>query len=331
MGIKYKALVIRHDKQSNQFLRSIEELDTDCLPANDILIKVYYSCINYKDILSSQGNPGVTRKFPHTPGIDAAGIVINSKVRNFKIGDEVFVVGHLMGMTTPGGFGEYISVPAHWVSKKPENLTLKQTMIYGTAGFTAALAVKELISQNIKKDSGPIIVSGATGGVGSLSIAILNKCGYEVHATTNKTSNLEFLKLLGSKEVFNREELNNLSGMPQLKERWAGGIDTIGGNVLSTIIRSCKKYGAIMTIGNIDSQSLNVSLMPFILRGVRLVGINSQELNQNDRDFLWNKLGNEWKPDCINLISSDCELDEINTIIDFGINGLNVGRKILIH
>jgi len=331
MGIKYNALVIRHDKKVNEFISEVEILDTDFLPTNDLLIKVQFSSLNYKDILSVQGNPGVTRKFPHTPGIDAAGIIVKSNVQEFKEGEEVFVVGQLMGMTCPGGFGQYISVPKNWVSRKPTNLTLKQTMIYGTAGLTAALAVKELLNQNIKPNTGPIIVSGATGGVGSLTVAILSKLGFEVHASTNKFNSHEFLKNLGALQILNREELNNSSEMPQLKERWSGGIDTVGGGTLSTIIRSCKKYGTVMTIGNIESQFLNVSLMPFILRGVRLIGVNSQELSQGDKKLLWEKLGDEWKPDCLNSIASEFKLEEINDNINSAINGLIVGRKVLIY
>jgi acrylyl-CoA reductase (NADPH) len=329
MGLKYKALVVRRDKSSNIFERKIEELDIDNLPNNDILIKVRYSSINYKDILSSYGNPGVTRKFPHTPGIDAAGVIVKSCVENFKVGEEVIIIGQLLGMTTPGGFGEYISVPMNWVTRKPSNLTLKECMIIGTAGFTAALAVNELIKQNIKSNSGPIVISGSTGGVSSILIAILNKIGYEVHAFTNKVEHEKFLLAIGAKDVKKTELLNDKSGMPQLKEQWAAGIDTIGGNILTTMLKSIKKFGLVMTIGNIESQNLNVSLMPFILRGIKLIGINSQELDEESKNILWQKISTIWKPNCLDLISRTITINELNSEIENSKNGLNFGRIVL--
>jgi acrylyl-CoA reductase (NADPH) len=328
MNNNFKALVVNFD-ENKKIYRSIINRSIDQLPKGDVLIRVYYSSINYKDILSASGNLGVTRKYPHTPGIDAAGIVVTSISDQFKKGDKVIVISHDLGMNTPGGFGEYISVPSSWISKLPSNLTLKESMILGTAGFTAGICIQELLYQKITPDLGPIIVSGATGGLGSIAINILSKLGYFVIASSGKAESINFLKLIGSSEIVGRDILDDNSKMPQLKERWIAGIDTLGGNSLSTMIKSCKKYGTIISTGNIASQNLETSILPFILRGIKLIGINSEYKNNLERDFIWKQLANAWKPDNLQDIVTLCPLNDLNNKIDNFLNGRQVGRVVV--
>lgn len=328
MNNSFKALVVRLN-ENKKYIRQIEERNIEDLPKGDVLIRVNYSSINYKDILSTIGNVGVTRRYPHTPGIDASGIVIRSTSDSFKEGDKVIVISHDLGMNTSGGFGQYIRVPASWISKLPSNLTLRESMVFGTAGFTAALAVQELLDQRVLPTSGQIIVSGATGGVGSIAVSILSKLGYEVIASTGKLESHDFLKSIGAIEVVGREVLSDLSKMPQLKEKWAAGIDTIGGVSLSTMLKSCKKYGTVISTGNITSQNLDTSILPFILRGIKLIGINSEGKNLIQRNQIWEKLSNEWKPNVLEKIVKDCTLNELDNEIEKFINLKQIGRVVI--
>jgi acrylyl-CoA reductase (NADPH) len=328
MNDTFKALVVSIDNNKN-YTREIKNRKLTDLVKGDILIRVNYSSINYKDILSVTGNPGVTRRYPHTPGIDAAGVVVKSNSNDFQEGDKIIVISHDLGMNTPGGFSEYISVPSSWISKLPVNLTLRESMIFGTAGFTAAIAVQEIINQKITPNSGPIIVSGATGGVGSLSISFLSKLGYEVIASSGKTESYDYLKSIGANEVIGREALSDTSKMPQLKEKWIAGIDTVGGLSLTTMLKSCKKYGSIISTGNITSQNLEISILPFILRGIKLIGINSEFKNMIERNEIWDKIANEWKPACLEKIVKDCKLDDLDFEIENAINGKQIGRVVV--
>ena len=248
------------------------------LPAGELLIEVKYSSLNYKDALSASGNKGVTRKFPHTPGIDAAGVVATSSTSQFGAGDQVIVTGFDLGMNTAGGFGQYISVPASWAVKVPQGMTLKESMAYGTAGLTAALCVMRLMAFGLTKDSGEVLVTGATGGVGSVAVGILAKLGFNVVAATGKTDEKDFLTQLGAKAIISRDEANDTSGRPLQKGRWAGVVDAVGGNILATAIKSAKYGGLVAACGNAMSADLAVSVYPFILRGVSLLGVDSVEV-----------------------------------------------------
>ena len=226
----FRALVV--EKSGDMFTRRVMERTTDELPAGDVLIDVRYSSLNYKDGLSATGNPGVTRNFPHTPGIDAAGTVVESASPQFKRGDEVITIGFDLGMNTPGGFGQRIRVPAGWVVPRPAALGLQQSMILGTAGFTAALAIDKLETAGMRPNGGPVLVTGATGGVGSVAVMLLSKLGYEVAAVTGKSAQHDFLKSVGAKEILGREALTEGANRPMLKERWGGVVDTVGGDIL---------------------------------------------------------------------------------------------------
>jgi putative YhdH/YhfP family quinone oxidoreductase len=278
----FKAMIVS-ENADKRFIREVREKTFSQLPLNEVLIEVKYSSLNYKDALSATGNKGVTRNYPHTPGIDAAGVVAESSSLVFEAGDEVIVTGFDLGMNTSGGFGQYIRVPAAWVLRLPGNLTLRESMAYGTAGFTAALCALKLQAHGLTKDSGEVLVTGATGGVGSIAVGILAKAGFDVVAATGKTEEKDFLIRLGAQQVISRAETDDSSGRPMLKGRWAGVVDTVGGNILATAIKSTKGEGCVACCGNAMSADLAVSVFPFILRGVSLLGVNSVDIPVGDR------------------------------------------------
>lgn len=322
-NMKFKALIVK--EENGKFIREISTKAIDELPANDVIIKVRYSSLNYKDALSATGNKGITREYPHTPGIDASGIVEESSNELFNKGDEVLITGYDLGMNTPGGFAEYVRVPAEWVVELPEGLSPKESMILGTAGFTAALSVYQLEQAGLDK-KGEIIVTGATGGVGSLAIALLSKHGYSITASTRKEDKVNYLKKLGAKLVINSDELDDKSDKPLLKRRWTGAVDTVGGNILSTILRSVDYGGSVASCGNVLSPDLKMTVYPFILRGVNLLGINSAETQMDLRKVIWQKLAGEWKIDLLDEITTECSLEELNEKINLILKGEITGR-----
>ncbi|ALG68643.1 YhdH/YhfP family quinone oxidoreductase [Beggiatoa leptomitoformis] len=312
------------------FTRQLVTRNTDELPAGDVLIKVVYSSLNYKDALSATGHKGVTRNYPHTPGIDAAGHVAESNDSRFAIGDAVFVTGYDLGMNTAGGFAGYIRVPADWVVKLPSGLTLQESMIYGTAGFTAALSVYKLQHAGLKPEKGEVLVTGATGGVGSIGVALLAKLGYQVIAGTGKSSAHDFLKQLGATGFLSREELVDMSSRPLLKGRWAGVLDTVGGDILVTALKSTKYWGHVSCCGLVASPTLNASVYPFILRGVDLLGVDSVECPMDARLILWQRMASDWKIDLAPLMTTECSLAELNDVyIDKILQGQALGRIVV--
>jgi acrylyl-CoA reductase (NADPH) len=323
----FKAMVVS-ETADQKFIREIRQRGLSDLPAGELLIEVKYSSLNYKDALSASGNKGVTRKYPHTPGIDAAGVVATSSTSQFGAGDQVIVTGFDLGMNTAGGFGQYISVPASWAVKLPQGLTLKESMAYGTAGLTAALCVMRLMAFGLSKDSGEVLVTGATGGVGSVAVGILAKLGFNVVAATGKTDEKDFLMQLGAKTIISREEANDTSGRPLQKGRWAGVVDAVGGNILATAIKSTKYGGLVAACGNTMSADLAVSVYPFILRGVSLLGVDSVEIPMNTRLRNWQKLVHDWKVDLSGFVS-ECALEELSPKIDLILKGGIRGRVVV--
>ncbi|MGL4424961.1 MAG: YhdH/YhfP family quinone oxidoreductase [Cetobacterium sp.] len=324
--MKFKSFLIT--EENGNFNRDIVEKEIKDLPNHDVLIKVEYSSLNYKDALSSTGNKGVTRNYPHTPGIDAAGVVVESNNENIKVGAEVIVTGYDFGMNTSGGYQEYIRVPAEWVIELPKEMSLKESMIYGTAGLTAAISVYKLIVKgDVKPEDGEILVTGSTGGVGSVAIKILKKLGYEVVAITGKAED-DYLIKIGAKRVLNRDEFNDTS-RPMLRGVYAGAIDTVGGNILSTVIKSLKYNGVVTACGNAAGISFESSVFPFILRGVTLYGVDSVEISRAERDLLWNKLATEWKIDNLDEIVNEIGLEGLSEKIDSILSGKNVGRVLV--
>ncbi len=328
--MKFKALVVR-ETSDYQFLREIEERDIDDLPPGEVLIHVKYSSLNYKDALSAIGNKGVTRKYPHTPGIDAAGIVAEGDGQKFRSGDEVLVTGYELGSNTDGGFGEFIRVPVNWVVKKPSQLSLKECMSYGTAGFTAGQCLLNFEKVDILPENGEVLVTGATGGVGCLAAAILAKVGYEVVAATGKLDQTEFLRKLGVIEVIHRDEVLDESNSPMLKSRWAGVVDTVGGNFLASALKTTQHRGAIAVCGLVASHKLNTTVFPFILRGVKLLGIDSAWCPMESRLKIWDRLANEWKIDTFDEIVREIPLEQLNDNINMILKGKVHGRIVVKH
>jgi putative YhdH/YhfP family quinone oxidoreductase len=316
---------------AGKFVRSIEELDIEDLPPGELLVKVAYSSLNYKDALSATGNKGITKKYPHTPGIDAAGVVELSRSPKFAVDEEVIVTGRDLGMNTSGGFGEYIRVPAEWAIKKPLQLSFQDAMSFGTAGLTAAYALYKMQLMKQLPSMGPVVVTGSTGGVGSIAVAILAKAGYEVIAVTGKENAKEYLQYLGATRIENRDFVNDKSGKALLKPKWAGAIDTVGGNTLHTLLKGCMPDGSVVSTGLVASPQLNATVYPFILNGVNLLGIGSAETSAEVREMLWQKLMNDWSiKDKLNAIVKEASLEEVNnTYIDSMLDGKVMGRIII--
>jgi acrylyl-CoA reductase (NADPH) len=323
----FRTMVVSETSEKT-FVRKITQKALGDLPAGELIIEVKYSSLNYKDALSATGNKGVTKKYPHTPGIDAAGVVADSTTKSFGVGDQVVVMGYDLGMNTSGGFGQYISVPSAWAIKLPQGLSLKDSMSYGTAGLTAALCVIRLMASGLSKDSGEVLVTGATGGVGSAAVAILAKLGFNVVAATGKVSEHAFLTGLGAKTIISREEANDTSGRPLQKPRWAGVVDTVGGNILATALKTAKHGGLVAACGNAMSADLNVNVFPFILRGVSLMGVDSVEIPMRSRQMAWSKLAGEWKIDLAELVT-EVSLEELNPKIDEILKGGIRGRVLV--
>ncbi|MFP3866951.1 MAG: YhdH/YhfP family quinone oxidoreductase [Desulfobacteraceae bacterium] len=324
----FKAMVV-HETEDNNFIRQITDKSLDELPAGEVLIRVSYSSLNYKDALSASGNKGVTKHYPHTPGVDAAGVVEESTSEAVRPGEEVVVTGFDLGMNTSGGFGQYIRVPADWVVKRPDNLSLRESMIYGTAGFTGALSVFRLTKHGVAPEQGEILVSGASGGVGSIAVSILAQIGYQVIAISGKKEQRQFLLDLGAQDVISREEATDTSGRPLLKGRWAGAIDTVGGDILATSLKSIKYGGAATCCGNVASPELHTTVFPFILRGVSLLGIDSVYCPATTRLQIWQKLSQEWKLPHLDRLATEITLAELDHHIDLILQGKQKGRVIV--
>ena len=311
------------------YIREIIEKSTEELPEGDVLVQVRYSSLNFKDALSATGNKGVTRNYPHTPGIDAAGVVAESSDTRFKAGDEVIVTSYDLGMNTAGGFGQYIRVPADWVVPLPGGLTLRESMCYGTAGFTAALSVYQLVTHGITPDRGEVLVSGATGGVGSIAVSILSKIGFKVAAVNDLEDRSDYLKTIGAQTIVSLEEADDQSGRPLLKGRWAAGIDTVGGGILATTLKSLDSYGVVSCCGNAASADLPINVYPFILRGAILIGIDSQNCPMTPRHETWKRLASEWKIAHIEEVVNEIGLDGVSQRIDDMLARRHKGRTII--
>ena len=328
MSMKFKALVVSQPEKK-VFVRSIETRSLNDLPAGDLVVKVHYSSLNYKDALSATGNPGVTREFPHTPGIDAAGEVVSCDNGKFQPGDQVIVTSYDLGMETDGGFGQLVRVPSQWAIKLPKGLTLKESMMYGTAGLTAGLSVDQLVANGVTPDSGPILVTGATGGVGSLAVAILAKIGYQVTAVTGKLDEEPYLKRLGATQVLSREAFLAGSERPMLKTTWGGVVDCVGGEMLATAIKSTCYDGVVTCCGLVASPQLELNVFPFILRGVRLIGIDSAEAPMARRQGVWDKLAGEWKLEGLDKMVEEVSLEQLEDKIKQMLKG-GLKRRVLV-
>jgi acrylyl-CoA reductase (NADPH) len=326
----FKALRIT-ETPAGKFERNIVMMNSEELPPGELLIRVLYSSLNYKDALSATGNKGITRKYPHTPGIDAAGIVEYSTSEAFALSDEVIVTGHDLGMNTSGGYAEYIRVPAEWVLRKPRQFSFAEAMGIGTAGFTAAFALYKMEMMGQKPSDGPIVVTGSTGGVGSIAVSILSTAGYEVIAITGKPNANEYLTQLGANKIEGRSYVDDQSGRALLRQHWSGAIDTVGGNTLSTLLKGCKNEGNIVSTGLVASPKWDATVYPFILNGVNLLGIGTAETSLSTRQILWQKLANEWSiKDKLPSIMKEVSLEELSdTYIDAILGSKIMGRIVV--
>ena len=328
MDKEFKAL--RISEENGEYKREVVSRKIKDLPEGEVLIRVHYSSLNYKDALSVSGNKGVTRNYPHTPGIDAAGVVEESSSNQFKVGDEVIVTSYDLGMNTDGGFADYIRVPANWVVALPKELSFRDAMIYGTAGFTAALSVYKLLASGQTPEMGPVVVTGALGGVGSIAISILSSLGFEVVAATfDSTGDEETLKELGASSRISKDITDDQSGRPLLKPLWAGAIDVIGGNTLHTLLKACKPMGNVTCCGNVGSGDLLMTVYPFILNGISLIGIDSQNCPMELRQKVWDKLAADWNVYMHKEQVIESSLEELNTYIDLMLQKKSKGRVIV--
>lgn len=326
MTTTFRAFVV--NKTNEGFTAGLQPLDTNALPAGEVLIKVAYSGVNYKDGLASIPEGRIVRNYPFVPGIDLAGTVVESSDTRFKAGNQVIATSYEIGVSHYGGFSEYARLKANWIVPLPNGLTLKEAMIYGTAGFTAALSVHHLEHIGLTPDKGPVLITGATGGVGSVAIGILKQRGYSVAASTGKESEHDYLKQLGADEIVSRAVTSAESNRPLEKEQWASCIDAVGGSTLAYLLRTTKYGGAVAACGNTGGANFSTSVFPFILRGVNLLGIDSVNCPMSLRRTLWEHLASDYKPATLDSIGHEVSLEELPqvlaTILKGGVRGRTV-------
>ena len=323
----FMALVVRKHADG-ACTRTVEKQRISQLPAGSELVQVRYSSLNYKDALSGSGNTGVTKRYPHTPGIDAAGIVVHSDDRAFQPGDEVLCTGYDLGMNTSGGFGQFIRVPGQWLVPRPANLSLLESMQFGTAGYTAALCVLALQDNGVDAE-GDILVTGATGGVGSVAVLLLSHLGYKVIALTSKPDAASYLAGLGAAGVESAQKFLEGKEKLLLPARWHGVVDTVGGDILACAVKGTRYDGVVSCCGNAASHDLPLNMYPFILRGVHLVGVYSAESPMPRRLRVWNKLAGEWKLPKMAKLSRIISLDQVSAEMDAMLAGKSKGRVVV--
>ena len=324
MNTFFKAFTIQEDNDG-AFTSSIKRKDISSLPDGDLTIRVKYSSLNYKDALSSTGNKGITKSYPHTPGIDAVGVVESSKNNNYKIGDKVIVTGYDLGMNTSGGYGQYIRVPSEWAVALPKGLTSKESMALGTAGLTAGLCVRALDKKNgiHGKDA---VVTGATGGVGYLAVQLLVKLGANVTAVSGKHDAKEMLESFGVDEILNREQFKANFRQPLSKGKWDIGVDVVSGEALSLLLTSLSPGGAVACSGLVGGPSFESSIFPFILRGNALIGIDSVEIPLKTKEHIWEHFAGDWALEGLEAITTEVSLDNLEKEITSILKGNQVGR-----
>ncbi len=325
---KFDALWVE-ETADGKYTRRIARREIGDLPPGDILVRVHYSSLNYKDALSATGNRGVTRHYPHTPGIDAAGVVVESQNPSYKPGDAVVSVANVMGVSISGGFGQYVRLPSALIQPLPSGLSLRESMAYGTAGLTAAYGVYRLEAYGLTAGQGEVVVTGATGGVGSFAVGMLARTGYTVVAATGKTDQHALLESLGAKEIIQRQLLDDRSGKGLLSGRWAGAYDTVGGNYLATILKSTRPGGVVACCGNAASADLNTTVYPFILRGVALLGIDIIDVDAALRRELWSRIATRWKVPQLEASAREVRLEELEPEIERILHGGQAGRVVV--
>lgn len=324
----FRSLVVRENEEGN-FIRNIEQKAIKELPEHEVLVKSSFAGLNFKDALSASGHKGITRHFPHTPGVDVSGTVVSDMSGKFTAGQEVIITGYDMGMNTSGGFQEYVRVPAAWVVAKPEGLSLKEAMVFGTAGFTAALSLFKMERNGQNPSMGEILVTGSTGGVGSMAVGILAKAGYQVIASTGSKEAEDHLRKLGATRIEDRAFSCDDSGRPLLRPKWAGAIDTVGGETLHTCVKACARKGSIASCGLVASSDLNMTVYPFLLNGINILGVDSAETDMELRLALWQKLATDWKINDLESYGTFVGLEDIIGQMDLILKGKTKGRVVV--
>jgi acrylyl-CoA reductase (NADPH) len=315
--------------EENKTVSRWANLTLDDLDPGDVVIRAVYSSVNYKDALAATGAGKVIRRFPCVGGIDVAGVVESSQDARFKPGDEVLVTGYDMGVAHDGGYAELVRVPADWVVQLPQGLSLYDAMALGTAGFTAALSIHRLEQNDVKPENGKVLVTGATGGVGSLAICMLKNLGYHVVAMTGKDSEHDYLKSLGADEVLPRNAVELNSARPLEKAQWAAALDSAGGAILAWLTRSMQQNGVIASFGNAGGVELHTTVLPFILRGVRLIGIDSAATAMPLRQEIWHRLANELHPQQLGLLAHTVAFEQLPQIFPKMLKGESHGRSVV--
>jgi len=329
MSDNFKALVI--NQESENFTREIKNIDQSFLKHGDVLVKVDYSGLNYKDALILKNGARLVKEFPHIPGIDFSGKVVESQNEKFKTGDEIILTGWRVGEIFYGGYSQYAKVKGDFLVKKPESLTSKEAMVLGTAGLTAlqcAFAVKAREELLLGDKVENVIVTGASGGVGSIAVMVLNKLGYNVTAVSSKKDNNDYLKSLGAKSIINTSELN-VEPRPLDKGLYDGAVDTVGGNVLAKVLSHIKETGIVAACGNALDIKLNTTVMPFIIRGVKLWGINSVNTSKKRREFIWNEAPNLIDFELLNKSIKEIKIEELLDVYPKMLKGQTSGRYLV--
>ncbi|MCT2538143.1 acryloyl-CoA reductase [Aquibacillus koreensis] len=317
-------------QEDDEFVAKVDNLTYDELPKSDVLIKVHYSSVNYKDGLASVPNSTIVKTYPFIPGIDIAGEVVDSKDTRYKAGDRVIATSYDIGVSHFGGYSEYASVPADWIVPLPENLSLKEAMVYGTAGFTAALSIHRLEENGVTPDKGKVLVTGATGGVGSLAIAMLHKLGYQVVASTGKETAHSFLNEIGANEIIAREDVYEDKVRALDKQTWMGAIDPVGGQTLASILSKINYGGCVAVSGLTGGAKVPATVFPFILRGVTLAGIDSVYCPMELRKQIWERMATDMKPEgLIEKISKEISLQELPDALQSILKGKALGRTVV--
>ena len=320
----------RVEESNGEYVGSEQTLSISDLPQNEVLIKVSHSSLNYKDALSASGNKGVTREFPHTPGIDAAGEVVEASAGDLSSGDQVLVTGYDLGMNTDGGFGEYIRVPASWCVPMPAGWNARKAMIYGTAGLTAGLCVKKLLTMGAAPEQGKVVVSGASGAVGSVAVEILAGLGFDVIAVSGKADHAESLKKLGAGEVLGRDTFDT-NKKPLLKPVFANGIDTVGGTPLAEMLKQILPGGSVSCCGLVAGPQLETTVLPFILRGNNLLGVDSVEIPLAEKQQVWDRLAGDWACPVTEASARDIGRAELDDALNAFLKGMSSGKIVLDH
>ncbi|MCU5745269.1 acryloyl-CoA reductase [Staphylococcus sp. SQ8-PEA] len=325
MSESFKAFFV--EEVDGKISKGFKDITTDDLPDGDVLIRIKYSGINYKDALATTDNNKIVSNYPMIPGIDLAGVVEHSETPSFDSGDEVIVTGYDLGVAHYGGFSEYARVNENWIVKKPKDLTLEEAMIYGTAGFTAGLAIEELEHNGLSVEKESVLVRGATGGVGTLATMMLNSIGYDVIASTGKEGTEEELKRLGAKDVIPRIE--DYDGKPLAERKWQAAIDPVGGSSLAQVVKQLHHNGSLALIGMTGGNHFESSIFPFILRGANIIGIDSVQATMKMRTKIWRRLAKDLKPDQLHEIKTTIAFKDLEKYIDKVLSHDNAGRIII--